>query len=229
MGKLLDGTEGQALLDTGASKSFMSKWCYLHCKSFHSLPKFASRTQRIQEGNGQFFQYFVYNTCNNRHRFDIYILVYEIHENLDLALGMKNIIKLEGVINLHDCCFNFLNRSLPIYPKECIVLKPCEQKLITEEAPFPHEISGLASIKILDQTNHRTMMLKFKLMLNLAMLDMTNNDLDTIILDPKEMLRIIDLRTLGYHTLRWGTLQQNVSKYKQILQIQKGRHLLWPV
>ena len=39
-GKLLDGTECQVLLDTGASKSFMSKSHYLCCKSLHSLPKF---------------------------------------------------------------------------------------------------------------------------------------------------------------------------------------------
>ena len=32
IGKLLDGTECQILLDTGASKSFMSKSYYLHCK-----------------------------------------------------------------------------------------------------------------------------------------------------------------------------------------------------
>ena len=53
MGKLLDGTEHQTLLDTGDSKSFMSKSHYLCCKSLHSLQKFAS-TQRIQVGNGQF-------------------------------------------------------------------------------------------------------------------------------------------------------------------------------
>ena len=40
VGKPLDGTECQILLDTGASKSFMSKSHYMHCKSLHSLPKF---------------------------------------------------------------------------------------------------------------------------------------------------------------------------------------------
>ena len=35
-GKLLDGTECQILLDTGAIKSFMSKLYYMHCKSLHS-------------------------------------------------------------------------------------------------------------------------------------------------------------------------------------------------
>ena len=48
IGKSLDGTECQILLDTGASKSLMSKSHYLRCKSLHSLLKFASKTQRIQ-------------------------------------------------------------------------------------------------------------------------------------------------------------------------------------
>ena len=49
IGKLLDGTERQILLDTGASKSFMSTSHYLCCKLLHSLPTFTSRTQRIQK------------------------------------------------------------------------------------------------------------------------------------------------------------------------------------
>ena len=51
-GKLLDGTKCQLMLDTGASKSFMSKSFYMHCKSLHTLPKFAATTQKIQLGNG---------------------------------------------------------------------------------------------------------------------------------------------------------------------------------
>ena len=43
VGKLLDRTECQILLDTGASKSFVSKSYYLNCKALHSLPKFASK------------------------------------------------------------------------------------------------------------------------------------------------------------------------------------------
>ena len=47
LGKLLDGTECQILLDTGANKSYMSKSYYLRCKNLDALPKFASNTQRI--------------------------------------------------------------------------------------------------------------------------------------------------------------------------------------
>ena len=110
LGRLLDGTECQLLLDTGASKSFMSKSFYMQCKSLHSLPKFASRTQRIQVGNSQcvsvFFTILVIIDIHG-HRFEIYTLVSEIHENVDLVLGIKNVFKLEGIINSRDCCLNF--------------------------------------------------------------------------------------------------------------------------
>ena len=49
-GKLLDGTECQILLDTGATKSYMSKSYYLQCKILHALLKFSSNTQRISSG-----------------------------------------------------------------------------------------------------------------------------------------------------------------------------------
>ena len=53
VGRLLDGTKCQLLLDTYASKLFMPKSFYMQCKSLHTLPKFASTTQRIQVGNSQ--------------------------------------------------------------------------------------------------------------------------------------------------------------------------------
>ena len=111
LGKLLDGTECQLLLDTGASKSFMTKSYYIHCKSLHSLPKFASKTQRIQVGNGQYVSVlFIIPVIIDvyGHRFEIHTLVSEIHENVDLVLGIKNVFELEVVINSRDCCFKFL-------------------------------------------------------------------------------------------------------------------------
>ena len=33
------------------------------------------------------------------HRFEVYTLVSEIHENVDLVLGIKNVFQLDGVIN----------------------------------------------------------------------------------------------------------------------------------
>ena len=141
------------MLDTSESKSFMSESFYMQCKSLHSLPKFALKTQRIQVGNGQCVSaLFIIPVIIDvhRHRFEIYTLVSEIHENVDLVLGIKNVFQLEGIINSRDCCFKFLNRSVPIFPESRTMLKPKEQKLIKVKAPFTDEILGLAIVKILD-------------------------------------------------------------------------------
>ena len=106
-----------------------------------------------------------------------------------------------------------MNRSLPIFPKECIVLKPKEQKLIEVNAPFIGEISGLVIVKILDGNTHSTMLLKLKFTQISAMLDIANNGLDTIIFKPGERLVILDLRSLGYYKIKQHMLQQNLSKY----------------
>ena len=140
----------------------------------------------------------------HRHRFEIYTLVSQIHENVDLVLGIKNVFKLEGVINTRDCCFKFLNRSLPIFPKYCIILKPKEQKLIKVKTPFLYEISGLAIVKILDGGTHSTLLIKLKFTCNVAVLDIINNGTETIIFRPEEILGIVELRLLGYYKIKQG-------------------------
>ena len=170
-GRLLDGTECQLLLDTSASKSFMSKSFYMRCKSLHSLQKFASKTQSIQVGNGQSVRLlFIIPVIIDvhRHRFKIYTLVSEIHENVDLVLGIKNVFELEGVINSRDCCFKFFNRSVPVFPEKEVILKHNEQKLIKVKAPFIDEISGMAIIKILHGGTYSTLLIKLKIMHNKA-------------------------------------------------------------
>ena len=85
-------TECEKLLDMGASKSFMSKSHYSRCKSLHSSSKFASKAQRIQVGNGQYVSvlFIIPIVIDIRdYRFEIFTLVSEIHENIDLVLGIK--------------------------------------------------------------------------------------------------------------------------------------------
>ena len=85
----------------------MSKSHYLHCKSLHSLPKFMSKTQRIQVGNGQNVSLlFVIPIIMDihGHRFEIYTLVSKIHRNVDIVLGIKNVFELEalGIFDLRS-------------------------------------------------------------------------------------------------------------------------------
>ena len=194
----------------------MSKSFFMHCKSLHTLPKFAATTQKIQVGNGQCVSIlFIIPVIVevHGHRFEIYMLVSEIHENVDLVLGIKNVFELEGVINSRDCRFEFLNRSVPIYPEKEIILRLDEQKLVKVKAPFIHEISGLAIIKIIDGKTNSTLLIKLKFMCNKAVLDIKNAGKDTMILNPREMIGIVDIRSLGYYEIKQGILQHNLSRY----------------
>ena len=64
--------------------------------------------------------------------------------------------ELEGVIDSRDCNFEFLNRSVPIYPEKEVILKPDEKKLVKVKALFVDEILGLAIIKIIDEKTNST-------------------------------------------------------------------------
>ena len=139
MGRILNGEEYQILLDTGASKSCMSKCFYLRCKALLDLPKFTSKTQRIQVGNGQYIRVLfvilvIVEICS--HRLEVFTLVSEVFDNVDMVLGIKNIFELEGVIESCKSCFRFLSRSIPIFPREQVVVKPGEKKLIPIETPI---------------------------------------------------------------------------------------------
>ena len=81
----------------------MCKSHYLWCKSLHSLPKFASQMQRIQVGNELIISVlFIIPivTVIHGHRFNIFTLVSEIYENVDLVFSIKNKSELKGIINL---------------------------------------------------------------------------------------------------------------------------------
>ena len=90
-------------------------------------------------------------------------------------------------------------------------MKPKEQKLVVIEAPFVEEISGMAITKMLDIKEQKTFTMKLKFIRNRAMFKVTNSTQDTVTFDPKDMLGIIDLRSLGYYKIKQGVLQQNLS------------------
>ena len=73
------------------------------------------------------------------------------------------------------------------------------------------EILGMAITKMLDVKKQKTLTMKLKFIRNRATLKVTNSNDDTVTFGPKEMLGIIDLRSLGYYKIKQGVLQQNLS------------------
>ena len=52
-------------------------------------------------------------------------------------------------------------------------------------------------------------------------LDIKNAGKDSMILRPKEMIRIVDIRSLGYYKIKQGILQQNFSRYYRFEEAKK--------
>ena len=100
-----------------------------------------------------------------------------------------------------------------MFPREQVVVKLGEKKLIPIEAPFVEDISGMAIVKIIHQGQKTAMMLKLKFVRNKATLDITNNMRETLIFDKKTTIGILDLRSFGYYKIKQGVLQQNLNKY----------------
>ena len=164
----------------------MSKTFFLNSPSLHTFPTFVWRIKSIiLLGNGQYvcvLLVILVVTDLHRHSLEVYTLVSEIHDNVDMVMGMKIMYEIKGIISSRDFCIHFLNRSILFFPRMEIFLKPKEQRLMKTDVPLIYEISGLAVIKLHDYKSF-TNMIKLKFVRNTGFLDVTSNSSESIIFD----------------------------------------------
>ena len=101
------------------------------------------------------------------------------------------------------------------------MLNPDEQKLVKVRALFIDDISGIAIIKIIDGDTYSTLLIKLKFTCNKVVLDNKDSRKDTMILRLKEMIGIVDIRSLGHYKIKQGILQQNLSRYYRFEEAKK--------
>ena len=70
----------------------------------------------------------------------------------------------------------------------------------------------MAITKLLDTQSQVALTLKLKFMRNRAMLKVTNSTHEEVTFNPKDVVGIVDLRSLGYYKIKQGVLQQNLSQ-----------------
>ena len=140
------------LLDTGASKSYMSKGFYMRHPHLHKYPKFNLMVRNLQVGNGElvatlFAIPFIFKIGN--HLFEIYTLVSEIQQNMNIILGVKNMFEIEGEVSCCTFQFKFLNRSLSIFPLSTHRIKVGAKAYVKAKVLFIEMLSGHAIAKLL--------------------------------------------------------------------------------
>ena len=172
--------------------------------------------QRIQVGNGQYVSVlFVIPVIIDihGHRFEIFTLVSEIHNNVDLVMRMKHILKLEGVIDSQDSNFSFLSRSIPFFLVMAVEIAPKMEKMVVVEAPFLEELLGMAIVKTLNMKEQAMSMIKLKFIRKKAVLKITNNTHEAVTFGWMEMIGVVDLRSLGFYKIKQEVLQEHLGKH----------------
>ena len=81
------------------------------------------------------------------HLFEIYTIVAALHESIDIVIGMKNMVELEGILNTRTSSFDFLSHSIPIYLQNDFKVKPGDKAYVKMVAPFQRQINIRAIVK----------------------------------------------------------------------------------
>ena len=148
---LFDKTELKVFFDLGASKSYTSKGFHEKTEYLHRIPKMKSSCTGIKIGNGTVFPVvfvFPVQIMIQGHLFEIYTIVAALHDSIDIVIGMKNMVELEGILNTRTSSFDFLLHSIPIYPQNDLKFKPGGKAYIKIVVPFQRQINARAIAKI---------------------------------------------------------------------------------
>ena len=120
----------------------------------------------------------------------------DIDDGIGLVFGFKNMVETEGILNTRTGEFDFLGRSIPIFSKHDLDVKPGGKAYLKVRIPFVEKLSGRALCKIFaGEINHT---LKLKVQDNQAVVEFENKSNTTAELRRKTVLDILDLRSMGY-------------------------------
>ena len=211
-GQFTGGGTIDILLDTGESKSYMSKGFYMRHPHLHRYPKFNSTIKNLQVGNGElvaalFVIPFVFKI--GEHLFKIYTLVSEIQQSMDLTVGVKNMFELEGEVSCRTSQFKFLNRSLPLFPLSTHRIKVGAKAYVKAKVPFIEKLSGHAVAKLLYKGSLGT--IKIRLVDNITVMQIINNTPTTMYFSPEQSIGIVDIRSLGYYNIKPEVMRFNLT------------------
>ena len=181
-------------------------------------PKFNSTIRNLQVGNGElvaalFVIPFVFKI--GKHLFEIYTLVSEIQQNMDLILGVKNMFELEGEVSCRTSQFKFLNRSLPLFPLSTHRIKVGAKAYVKAKVPFIEKLSRHAVVKLLYKGSLGTM--KVRLVDDITVMQIINNTPSTMYLSREQSIGIVDIRSLGYYNIKPEVMHFNLTGFHNLL------------
>ena len=220
---LPNGETFNMLLDTGASRSYLSYGFYLECEYLKQLPTFKPLGPRVYMGNGEWVPaihiisiVFHFGNCT----FEVYTLVCKMTSS-DFIWGMKNVVETEGVICTRSITYKFLNRLPKLLAKNPVHLPTDGSKHdIDLQLDFPKEVSGQAIVKLLLTPSRVLHTIKAPIVRNTIHLQISNHSDSPITHPHGAVIGIVDIRSLGYFHIGMDQLKKTVLKDYQFKSLQ---------
>ena len=196
---LSNGTPMKLFFDSGASRSYLSKRFYDSNPVLHDMPKFVTTCTGIRIGNGSivpvlFVIPILFMTCG--HTFEIFTIVAEIDDDMDLVFGFKNMVETEGMLNTRTGEYDFIGRSIPTFPQNDLDAPAGEKAYIKVKAPFCDKLSGMICTKFFGRDMVYTLRVKFQD--NQGVVQFRNGSDKNAQLRKDKTVGILDLRSIGY-------------------------------
>ena len=183
---LFNRTPMKLFFDSRASRSYLSRKFYDSNPLLHDMPKFLTTCTGIRIGNGSVIP-ILFMTCG--HTFEIFTIVAEIDDDMDLVFGFKNMVETEGE-------YDFIGRSIPIFPQNDLDVPAEEKAYIKVKAPFYDKLSGMICAKLFGRDMVHTLRVKFQD--NQGIVQFRNGSDETAQLRKDKAVGILDLRSIGY-------------------------------
>ena len=196
---LSNGTPMKLFFDSGASRSYLSRRFYDSNPVLHNMPKFVTTCTGIRIGNGSivpalFVIPILFMTCG--HTFEIFTIVAEIDDDMDLVFGFKNMVETEGMLNTRTGEYDFIGRSIHIFPQNDLDVPAGEKACIKVRAPFCDKLSGMICTKFFGRDMVYTLRVKFQD--NQGVIQFRNGSDEIAQLRKDKAVGILDLRSIGY-------------------------------
>ena len=129
------------------------------------MPKYVTTCTGIRIGNGSIVKaLFVIPLLfmSWGHTFEIFTIVAEIDDDMDLVFGFKNMTETEGMLNTRTGEYDFIGRSIPIFPQNDLNAPAGEKAYIKVKAHFCDKLSGMICTKFFGGDMVCTLRVKFQ-------------------------------------------------------------------
>ena len=206
--------KGLALLDTGATSSYMSMRYFASQPLLSELPKLPCATTKVIVGDGEGLKvHFAVRLCftvRGTHRFEILTLVADIAPTFSLVIGLKNMVEIEGNFNARTLSFSFFNRSPFIELGQDVVITSGSDVPMYGLVKFPRLLNGEVVVKLfVDQT---VVTMKLPIKNNVVCIGFYNTTPNDIVLRAGSTLGVADLRSMGYFLLPGKVVSEHLAR-----------------